>query len=1317
MAYHTLRTTLTLAAVLVAVTVSGNLFAADFAPAKTLTASTDPTAVVSGDLNADTVPDLVVANFGSGSISVMLGKGDSLGGFNAATNITVGTGATTTKPAAVAIGDVVGVAPATAPDGIPDIVVAVFGENLVAVLPGNGDGTFGAATNYTTTDGIGTGPKSLVLGDVDADTDLDIIAANFNSADITVLLNSGANTFAKATNSPFIAGNKPFAVTFADATGDGIPDITCTNFLANTITVLKGSNNANFVAVTGSPFPAGAGPDGLSIGSLNSNTDSFPDLAVANSTDGSVSVFLGDGAGGFALKADTLTGTDARSIAIIDVDNDTQVDLVVVHAGSNNVSVLPGDGSGIFLAASIVNFPAGTAPTSLAINDFDGDTLPDIAVANEGGASTSASLLINDKQPTPLDDLLLKIINNATNVPLDVLVNDTDPDAGDTLTVTAVSTPVPSGSATSNVTNVLYTPTATNATESFTYTVADQFGYTQTANVTVIMAANQAPSFTSAAVTAATQDIAYTYNITATAPEAGDALTITATTKPAWLTLTDNGNGTATLSGTPINADVTGTNTVDLLVTDSGPGLLTGPQMFTIAVANVNDAPTDIALDVAAVDENSANNTVVGNLTTTDPDAGDSFTYSLVSPSNGAGGRFKVVGNQIQVANGSLLNFEANTSHTISVRTTDSGSSTFDKNFTVTVNNVNEVPVPTAPAISTNEDVPGTSQIAPNDPDTGSAFTYSVTAQGSKGTATVSASGLVTYTPSLNLNGSDSVTVTVTDNGSPNLSAPVTIPVTIVPVNDPPIPSGTISAQSGTEGTAFGPLNVTGNFIDPDSTRTYSITAGLPTGTGLTINSTSGVIGGTPTDADAKATQPISVTVSASDGSFQATQQFNLSIADINNVPAFTSTAVTSATQGVAYSYSITSNDPDAGDTLTITAGTLPAWLTLTDNGNGTATLSGTPANADVGNVSVDLTVTDNGTGNLTGTQSFTLNVANVNDAPTVTSGGIILFQESSDTVQVNVSDPDVGDTFTYAVTRQSTTGGNGATVDANGLVTYDAIGATAGTDSIEVTVTDQAGAGIAVPVTIAVTVNTTGETDSNGDGVTDAQAIALELNPNAVNGDTDGDGIPDANEIGDPANPTDSDSDGVINALEAGATASDAAIASGVPLDNGDAVTISSNGQALTGVVTGTATNGPAGINFPLGTIGYTTTTTNPGDTVTVRLTFSAALPSNMKLYKVDNSGAFTELPTSVWTLVNSTTVDVTLTDGDPATDLDGIADGSIDDPLAVGSPAPSSSGGGGGCTLTNSGDQAKDPLMPMLMLTAVVWLSRRKRPGCKAR
>jgi len=124
---------------------------------------------------------------------------------------------------------------------------------------------------------------------------------------------------------------------------------------------------------------------------------------------------------------------------------------------------------------------------------------------------------------------------------------------------------------------------------------------TDTANLTVT-AVNDAPVFTSTAVIAVDEDIPYSYSVVATDVDTGDTLTITAQTKPSWLTLTAGGGGTETLSGIPTNDDV-GAHSVTLRVSD---GSLSEDQTFTVTVANVNDVPVFTSTAVTAVDEDSA---------------------------------------------------------------------------------------------------------------------------------------------------------------------------------------------------------------------------------------------------------------------------------------------------------------------------------------------------------------------------------------------------------------------------------------------------------------------------------------------------------------------------------------------------------------------------------------------------------------------------------------------------------------------------------------------------------------------------------------
>ncbi len=135
-----------------------------------------------------------------------------------------------------------------------------------------------------------------------------------------------------------------------------------------------------------------------------------------------------------------------------------------------------------------------------------------------------------------------------------------------------------------------------------------------------------------------------------------------------------------------------------------------------------------------------------------------------------------------------------------------------------------------------------------------------------------------------------------------------------------------------------------------------------------------------------------------------------------NDAPYFASAPVLTATQGTPYTYAIAAEDPDLihGDALTITAPTLPTWLTLVDHGDGTATLAGTPSNADVGQHPVVLRVVDRS--GLSDTQSFTITVANVNDAPYFASAPVLTaMQDAPYTYAVATDDPDLihGDSLT----------------------------------------------------------------------------------------------------------------------------------------------------------------------------------------------------------------------------------------------------------------------------------------------------------------
>ncbi|MEN9655183.1 MAG: alpha-agarase, partial [Bacteroidota bacterium] len=159
---------------------------------------------------------------------------------------------------------------------------------------------------------------------------------------------------------------------------------------------------------------------------------------------------------------------------------------------------------------------------------------------------------------------------------------------------------------------------------------------------------------------------------------------------------TDNASfsivGNEIKAGIAFDFETKSSYSIRVKTTDAGG--LSYEKVFAITVVDVveNVAPTNIALSTTSIAENNAANAVVGTLSSTDADAGDTHTYTLVS---GVGSTdnasFSIVGNEIKA--GIAFDFETKSSYSIRVKTTDVGGLSFEKAFTITVTNVNETPI------------------------------------------------------------------------------------------------------------------------------------------------------------------------------------------------------------------------------------------------------------------------------------------------------------------------------------------------------------------------------------------------------------------------------------------------------------------------------------------------------------------------------------------------------------------------------------------------------------------------------------------------
>ncbi|MFM6976366.1 MAG: LamG-like jellyroll fold domain-containing protein, partial [Sphingobacteriaceae bacterium] len=195
----------------------------------------------------------------------------------------------------------------------------------------------------------------------------------------------------------------------------------------------------------------------------------------------------------------------------------------------------------------------------------------------------------------------------------------------------------------------------------------------------------------------------------------------------------DTDNASFTISGSTLkvnaslNYEVKNSYSIRVRTTDAGN--LTYEKAFTITVNNVNEAPSNINLSASSINENNAAAATVGTLSTTDVDAGDTFTYTLVSGTGDTdNASFSISGSTLKA--NAAFNYEVKNSYSIRVRTTDAGNLTYEKSFTITINNVNEVPTALAlsnNSIAENNTVGATlGTLSTTDVDAGDTFTYTI---------------------------------------------------------------------------------------------------------------------------------------------------------------------------------------------------------------------------------------------------------------------------------------------------------------------------------------------------------------------------------------------------------------------------------------------------------------------------------------------------------------------------------------------------------------------------------------------------------------
>jgi len=366
-------------------------------PMVTFTVGDFPVAIAAGQLTNDTNLDIVTANDGSFDLSVLMGTGAGAS-FNGPTNSDAGG-----SPEAVALGDFNN-------DGKTDVATAELFDYTVTVRLGNKDatGTFGLAF---TTDQLGS-PFGLAAADLVGESNLDLVVALNDLNMVAVLTGNGDGTFAApdCTADPtpagcYLVGASPAGVAVADLNDDGKLDLIVANEDSDDVSVLLNNGDGTFADAQSLDAGVLSFPEVVRVADFNG--DGKPDIVSANSGDDSVAVFRGKGDGTFeAADVFPTGGTSPFSVAVGDVNNDQKPDILTANVDSDDISILlnetTGGGSG---CAGDCNgdteVSAGELLTGLDILLGDRDlTECEAADVNKDGEVSAGELL------TGLDNLL-----------------------------------------------------------------------------------------------------------------------------------------------------------------------------------------------------------------------------------------------------------------------------------------------------------------------------------------------------------------------------------------------------------------------------------------------------------------------------------------------------------------------------------------------------------------------------------------------------------------------------------------------------------------------------------------------------------------------------------------------------------------------------------------------------------------------------------------------------------------------------------------------------------------------------------------------
>jgi VCBS repeat-containing protein len=924
---------------------------------------------------------------------------------------------------------------------------------LVSVTNVNEAPTIGSGGSVTYTENDVVAAYTTAASDIDAGTTLTYTLGGADANLFNINSATGLVTFKNSPNfeAPGDAGGNnvyDITVTASDGTLSATKNVAITVVNANEAPTITTGGTASFAEnATGTVYTAVATDPDASTTLSYFLTGTDANLFNINATTGAVTFKASPNfevptdAGGNNVYDIVVNASDGGMVAsnavAVSVTNVNEAPSAVTWASGGTLAensavsttvgavVSTGEGGGAISYSLVTNpgnrFAIDSSTGNITVSagaslDFEAAPTHVIRVkATDTNGSTETDLTVTltnvNEVPTFTSGSAVTYTENDTSASYATVASDAD--AGSTLTYTLGGTDAnlfnintSSGVVTFKNSPNFEAPGDAGGNNVYDITVTASDGtLSATKNVAItVVNANEAPTITSGGTASFAENATGTvYTATSTDPDVGASVLYFLGGTDGALFAIDPSTGAVTFKAPPnfeVPGDAGADNVYDVTVFASDGGLVTS-KALAITVTDANDLPGSPAWSSGGtVAENSGNGVVVGSVSATDPDAGSSVTYTLVSnPSN----RFAINSStgEITTTASAALNFEGAASHVIRVRATDNVGGFTEANVTVGVTNVNEAAnFSSGSTANFAENGTGTAYDANASDPEGDAITFTLSGTDAALFNINASNGIVTFKSAPNFeaagdvgaNNVYDVIVTATSGGQ---TATRTVAITVTNVNEVgSFTSGTTaSVAEGSTGVLY-----TAAVTDPDAgaTQTYSL-AGGGDNSFFSIDAATGEVRflaapNFEVPVDAGTDNVYNITVNANDGVNTVTR--NVAVTVTNVAPTITSPNVVSIGEEILSStviHTITATEPGASAWTYSLSGTDAGDFTF-DAGTGQIRFAATsdfenPADANFDNV-YNLTLQASN-GSETATQSFTVSVLNNSSIADTQTGGI----------------------------------------------------------------------------------------------------------------------------------------------------------------------------------------------------------------------------------------------------------------------------------------------------------------------------------------